>query len=174
MPEQCNPVPCPAPQLVCVDDAPSGADCGSRGLAPCAAGQFCNFPRGAHCGDADSPGTCMPVPSICPDIYAPVCGCDGQTYASECTANAAGVSSRSDGECGASADASTPSDCDPRKILCRAAPPACPDGQVPSVSGSCYGPCIPVESCTCNAPEACPNSDKYTCHMSAGHCGPYV
>jgi hypothetical protein len=64
--------------------------------------------------------------------------------------------------------------CDPAKILCRRAAPQCPEGQVPSVSGSCYGPCVPVESCACTEEPQCPNHDSYTCHKSAGHCGPYV
>jgi hypothetical protein len=62
--------------------------------------------------------------------------------------------------------------CDPRKILCRRAPPECPQWQVPSVDGSCFGPCVPVEQCS--GPSECPDSDHYTCHMSAAHCGPYV
>jgi hypothetical protein len=64
--------------------------------------------------------------------------------------------------------------CDPAKILCKRATPQCPDGQVPSVSGSCYGACVPVETCSCGQASECPNHDSYTCHMSAGHCGPYV
>jgi hypothetical protein len=64
--------------------------------------------------------------------------------------------------------------CDPAKILCKLAVPECPEGQVPSVSGSCYGPCVPVESCACTQESECPNHDSYTCHKSAGHCGPYV
>lgn len=64
--------------------------------------------------------------------------------------------------------------CDPTKILCRRAAPDCPEGQVPSVSGTCYGPCVPVDSCACTQASECPDHDKYTCHMSAKHCGPYV
>jgi hypothetical protein len=64
--------------------------------------------------------------------------------------------------------------CDPAKILCKRAPPECPEGQVPSVSGSCYGPCVPVETCECAQAWECPNHDSYTCHISARHCGPYV
>lgn len=64
--------------------------------------------------------------------------------------------------------------CDITKVLCRQAVPQCPDGQVPSVSGTCFGPCVPIESCKCSAPTDCPDNDKYTCHKSAGHCGPYV
>jgi hypothetical protein len=171
----CIRAPCP-PQPTCVDDAQSaGKACGSRGLGPCATGEFCNFPRSAQCGAADAPGTCAKQTQICPDIYLPVCGCDGTTYPSECSANAAGVSAASDGPC-ESTDASTPGalDCDPRKILCKRVAPECPEGQVPSVSGSCYGDCVPLESCPCSGPEQCPNPDTGTCHMSAGHCGPFV
>jgi hypothetical protein len=64
--------------------------------------------------------------------------------------------------------------CDPAKILCKLAVPECPEGQVPSVSGSCYGPCVRVETCPCTQASECPNHDSYTCHMSAAHCGPYV
>jgi hypothetical protein len=65
-------------------------------------------------------------------------------------------------------------DCDPSKILCKRASPKCAGGDVPSVSGSCYGDCVPVETCRCAKPSACPLPDEYTCHMSAGHCGPFV
>jgi hypothetical protein len=67
-----------------------------------------------------------------------------------------------------------PVSCDPAKILCKRVAPECPQGQVPSVSGSCYGPCVPVDSCTCTKESECPDHDHYTCHLSAGHCGPYV
>ena len=65
-------------------------------------------------------------------------------------------------------------DCDPKKILCRRATPVCPEGELPSVSGSCYGACVPAESCACKQADECPNVEAYTCHLSAKHCGPYV
>jgi len=65
-------------------------------------------------------------------------------------------------------------DCDPKKIMCRRALPVCPEGELPSVSGSCYGPCVPAESCACKQADECPNVEAYTCHLSAKHCGPYV
>jgi hypothetical protein len=64
-------------------------------------------------------------------------------------------------------------DCDPGKIRCRRMPPECPAGQVPSVSGSCFGPCVAVEKCACSAAAQCPQSDKHTCWQGK-HCGPFV
>jgi hypothetical protein len=77
-------------------------------------------------------------------------------------------------EGGAAPDAGGATTCDPRKVLCRAAPPTCGTGMVPSVLGSCYGPCVPIEQCTCAEAAACPDSNQYTCHMNVGQCGPYV
>ena len=35
----------------------------------------------------------------CPEIYAPVCGCDNITYENDCTANCVGVEIVSQGKC---------------------------------------------------------------------------
>lgn len=69
-----------------------GQICGTRGAEPCAGGEFCNYPISASCGMADAPGACAPIPEACIDLYAPVYGCDGETYGNACYANMAGVS----------------------------------------------------------------------------------
>jgi|CXWL01.1.fsa_nt_gi hypothetical protein len=71
--------------------------CGPNGQ-PCANGEFCKFPLGS-CGTSGDPGLCTPLPLGCPDIWNPVCGCNGITYGNECDADAAGVSVRHHGVC---------------------------------------------------------------------------
>lgn len=73
--------------------------CGSRGLGSCGDASFCSFPPGANCGRADAPGVCVQRPELCPQIFLPVCGCDGETYSNTCVANSAGVSVEHDGAC---------------------------------------------------------------------------
>jgi hypothetical protein len=50
-------------------------------------------------GDCDGHGTCEPRPDLCPDVWDPVCGCNGQTYGNECVAAAAGVNVKHGGIC---------------------------------------------------------------------------
>ncbi|MCO6438047.1 MAG: hypothetical protein J5J06_13220 [Phycisphaerae bacterium] len=67
-------------------------------LPPCDGGEFCKFPPGA-CNDPSVQGFCTEIPQACPDVWMPVCGCDGVTYGNDCEADAAGVSIAHPGPC---------------------------------------------------------------------------
>ncbi len=81
----------------CAEPEPQA--CGSRGLAPCGEGEYCDWPDANICGRADGPGVCAPIPQACSREYRPVCGCDEQTYSNRCTAAALGVDTLYEGEC---------------------------------------------------------------------------
>jgi hypothetical protein len=91
-PEPAPPSPSPPPPSA------GGRACGSRGLPPCAADEYCDFPDDG-CGAADRPGTCVRRPTACTREYMPVCGCDGRTHATACVAASAGVDVAQPGPC---------------------------------------------------------------------------
>jgi hypothetical protein len=126
----------------------AGAVCGTRGVPPCADGNFCDFPPESLCGRADGPGACTPTPEACIEIFAPVCGCDGQTYDNGCFANAAGVSVEADGPCEPSEPAAAAA-CGSRGL------PECAEGSFCAFpSGADCGRADAPGSCA-TRPEAC-------------------
>ncbi len=63
--------------------------------ADCRATDYCVFDNGCR-----GPGTCEPRPRSCtPQIFNPVCGCDGRTYGNPCEAARAGVNIANMGAC---------------------------------------------------------------------------
>lgn len=86
-------------ETIDVPDAPDGTGtaCGGIGGLQCGAGEFCDL--GASCHTPDAMGTCREPRQACTREFNPVCGCDGRTYPTACTAHAQRVSVLHDGPC---------------------------------------------------------------------------
>lgn len=155
------------------DGGSPGRTCGGFAALECSGKQFCNYepPHGQGCDGqvSDAAGVCETLPDTCTEQYEPVCGCDNRTYSNGCEAHRAGVSVATKGACAVKGTS-----CDRRPLTCRRAEPLCPEGQVVAIVGNCFGDCVPIEQCACSEADACPQPEKYTCHRSAMHCGPYV
>jgi hypothetical protein len=73
--------------------------CGARAGATCTDTEYCAYVTGELCGAADAEATCRPRPAECIPVEAPVCGCDGKTYANACEAAKAGSGVSGEGAC---------------------------------------------------------------------------
>ena len=70
-------------------------------VVKCSADAPC--PKGQHCetaaGDCAGSGTCVSAIAACDAAFAPVCGCDGLTYANDCARQSAGIALLHTGAC---------------------------------------------------------------------------
>ncbi len=107
-------------------------DC--TGNADCSKGEYCAKEE----GDCDGMGTCEDLPVVCPDVWDPVCGCDGRTYGNACEAAAVGVNLLYRGPCTLTSRCSENERC-PTGLYCA------------RVQGDCDGEGVCQE-----IPEACP------------------
>jgi hypothetical protein len=51
--------------------------------------------------------------------------------------------------------------CNPTGVVCATAPPNCDPGEVPSIDGPCWGPCVPILDCATEA--SCANCQGAFC-----------
>jgi len=97
-----------APPATATESTPPPATGTAAPAAPAGGGPSCTTNKQCHdtkmyCarpnGHCKGKGECTAKPDVCPDVVAPVCGCNGKTYNNECTAHRAGVNVRHDGKC---------------------------------------------------------------------------
>lgn len=105
--DACVPPPCPAPPPGCHYEGATLCACGTLVCDPpdectpaCSPFEYCNL-----CG---TDRACKPRPTpetgSCPDVHAPVCGCDGRTYSNSCVLGLAGIDMLHTGACGSTSE----------------------------------------------------------------------
>lgn len=150
---------------------PPGKACGARAGNTCTANEYCAYTEGSLCGAADAEAVCMTRPNVCDTIYAPICGCDGQTYGSSCMAAQAGSGVLHAGPCTGSGrscvvggvtypDGSGNIPASDGCNIC-----SCTDGMLACTKKACPAPrpCGGFAGFTCNATEYCAYGEGQLC-----------
>jgi hypothetical protein len=133
----------------------------------CTADQACRYPEicvGDNCLDTWECFSHHRDPVLehpCPAELQAYCGCDGVTF--EAYNTCPDRPFLHVGECG---DGAT---CDGYDATCDTPPPLCPEGQLPSIAGDCWGDCVPLETCRCEYNWECPG---YRCSFDERRCAP--
>jgi len=133
----------------------------------CALGQTC--PAGDNCNVC----TCAALSEFATCTARP---CAADAGAEPDGAVCAGASISRDGRhCSGPDDGDLPLscctdwNCDVRLAACDSLPPTCPGGEAATVTGVCYGPCVPATNC---APMRCADGclTGWSCDPSSGNC----
>lgn len=139
---------------------------------PCTPDQFCELPSGVCATDLDS-GSCVAVQNLCPDAYAPVCGCDGLTYGNDCLRRGARARKALEGPCDR-VECQDDCDCYASRTFALPCPLECAscDSFWTCQEGRCFEHCgfVPPDLCRvrCSSNDDCVTDAS--CQKPTGHC----
>jgi hypothetical protein len=140
------------------------ATCGGSTSIPCPTGQVCDYNTPDRCGSGSVTGRCIVPPDGCLTVFDPVCGCDGQTYPTDCDRARARVQLDHAGACGGAGGgggaggtggATSCAACDPTTTYCRTQGGGIPSSTVSYSCSAFPAGCGGTPSCACLPTASC-------------------